>query len=404
MRPLIIGLGINGWNVARALLRGGVAPVVVDDSPESIFWKSRRLHLAPAVMLHGDSLLQALEAASRSYGPLLLISALEETVAFLSANRHRIPGAVRLAFPAPETVELLLDKKLFYQSACRLGLPITPMHFFRPGAWDLPDGGLRFPCILKTRRKKYVEGMKKAYLLRSVAECQAVLAELQRLKGIRPEELLLQEWVPGGDGDVFFCMHYFGPDGTLRASFTGRKIRQWPPLVGGTSCAEPADEPQLEELSERFFRSVGMRGLCSMEFKRNEADGSFYMIEPTACRADYQEGVAVANGCNLPLLMYRIECGLPAESGRKGRRRAIWVHVGDDYQSALAQARGRLPFWRYLLSLPRPREYAIFCHQDWRPFAELIRRKIRNRLARWSGRISAFGRPSRPPGTPGRIS
>lgn len=383
MTPLIIGLGINGWNVARALLRGGLAPVVVDNAPDSIFWKSRRLRLVEAAQLHGEPLLEALESAARRHGPLLLVSALEETVAFLSANRSRVPEAVRLPFPAPETVEMLLDKKLFYERAVRAGMPVPRMHFFEAGRWEAPETDIRFPCILKTRRKMYVKGMRKAYLAEDPAHCRAILSGLSGLEGLRPEDLLLQEWVPGGDGDVFFCMQCYGPDGSLRASFTGRKIRQWPPLTGGTSSAEPASAPAAEALATEFFRGAAMRGLCSMEFKRSQADGRYYMIEPTACRADYQEGVAVANGCNLPLVLYHAECGLPQEPARDPRRRPVtWLHVGDDFRSAMTQAGGKLSFWRYLLSLRGPREYAIWCRQDWRPFAELVRRKIRGRLAR----------------------
>lgn len=383
MTPLIIGLGINGWNVARALFRGGLTPVVVDNAPDSIFWKSRRLRLVEAVQLQGGPLLEALESAANRHGPLLLVSALEETVAFLSANRSRVPAAVSLPFPASETVEMLLDKRLFYERAVRAGMPVPRMHFFEAGRWEPPATDIRFPCILKTRRKMYVTGMRKAYLVQDAAQCRAILAGLSGLGGLRPEDLLLQEWVPGGDGDVFFCMQCYGPDGSLLRSFTGRKIRQWPPLTGGTSSAEPASAPAAEELATAFFRGVAMRGLCSMEFKRSLTDGRFYMIEPTACRADYQESVAVANGCNLPLALYRAECGLPEEPGRDPLRRPIiWLHVGDDFRSATAQAGAKLAFWRYLLSLPGPREYAVWCRQDWRPFAELLRRKIRGRLAR----------------------
>ena len=386
MTPLIIGLNVNGWNVARALMRGGAVPTVIDDDPASIFWHSRRLKPIAVRALYGEPLLEALDALHRSGHGFVLISALEETIAFLNRSRDRIPSSVKICFPAPDVLEMLLDKRLFHEQAVAMAMPVTAMFFFEPSSWRLVGGRPRFPCILKTRRKMYVAGLRKAYLVHDEGELDALLKEIASLDGVRAEDFLLQEWVPGGDGDVYFCMQYYGPDGELRASFTGRKIRQWPPLVGGTSSAEPADAPVLEELTTRFFRAVGMRGLCSMEFKKSAADGRFYMIEPTACRADYQEGVAVANGCNLPLTMYHWESGVAVRPVSFPARRTAWVNAGDDFQSASSAAGGRLTLAGWWRALPPHREWAIFCRQDWGPFAELVRRKIASRFRRLAAR------------------
>lgn len=386
MTPLIIGLGINGWNVARALLRGGVKPEVIDNDPSSIFWHSRRLKPVLARELHGLPLLETLEQLAAGGGRYVLISALEETVAFLNRSRERVPPSIRLCFPERETLDMLLDKRLFYERATALGMPLTRMYFLKESGWRLEGGRPRSPCVLKTRRKMYVEGLRKAYFIRSGEELEAALHEISRLPGVGPEDFLVQEWVPGSDGDVFFCLQYYGPEGTLRASFTGRKIRQWPPLVGGTSSAEPAEAPVVEDLATRFFRAVGMRGICSMEFKRSAADGRFYMIEPTACRADYQEGVAVANGCNIPLAMFLCETGAGWNPPPQARAVTAWVNAGDDYQSARAAAGGALSPYAWWRSLPRRKEYAIYCREDWGPFAELMRRKMAGRIRRlWGG-------------------
>ncbi len=49
-----------------------------------------------------------------------------------------------------------------------------------------------------------------------------------------------------------------------------------------------------------------------MEYKRDSRDGKFYMVEPTVGRTDYQEEIAVLNGINLPLVVYRGELGMSA--------------------------------------------------------------------------------------------
>ena len=100
-------------------------------------------------------------------------------------------------------------------------------------------------------------------------------------------------------------MQYISAAGKLLASFTGRKIRQWRPLSGGTASAEPAYNEFLTELTYNFFTKAGFWGIGSMEYKQHERTGKFYMIEPTVCRTDFQEGVAIANGVNIPLIAYQ---------------------------------------------------------------------------------------------------
>ena len=91
---------------------------------------------------------------------------------------------------------------------------------------------------LKTAAKMYVPGMQKAYRIESAAGLRQTVRHLATLDGLRPKDLVLQEWVPGGDGDVVFCMQYYGSNGRPMVSFVGKKIRQWRPETGGTASAD----------------------------------------------------------------------------------------------------------------------------------------------------------------------
>jgi predicted ATP-grasp superfamily ATP-dependent carboligase len=259
------------------------------------------------------------------------------------------------------------------------------MYFLHPREWRPEDGGdaLPFPCILKTRRKMYVPGMAKAYRLRNRAELEETLRRLSSLPGLSPEHMLIQQWVPGGDDRVIFCMQYYDRHGNRPISFVGRKIRQWPPDIGGTCSAIASPDPVAERESTSFFESVRMRGICSMEFKRSEDDNKLYMIEPTVCRADYQEGTATANGFNLPYALYCAECDLKPYTPAPRARAAVWVHVGPDFRSAMQTAgpswRARWNWWR---SLRGRKAFAVFHASAPGPFLELIRRKAVSRMRR----------------------
>jgi predicted ATP-grasp superfamily ATP-dependent carboligase len=178
-------------------------------------------------------------------------------------------------------------------------------------------------------------------------------------------------------------MQYYDANCEPAISFVGRKIRQWRPETGGTASAEPIQQTEALREATRFFRAVRMRGICSMEFKWSSADRKLYMIEPTACRADYQEGVAIANGYNIPLAAYADAVGRRYACLKPRKKPVKWLHMGDDYLSAAHYVRhGGLTWREYARSLSGPRCYAIYASEDRDPFFELMRRKVAGKFKR----------------------
>src|SRR3546814_6627002 len=99
-------------------------------------------------------------------------------------------------------------------------------------------------------------------------------------------DVVVQEWIEGPDSSIYFCLQCLDRHGQVVASFTGRKIRSWPPQVGGTaSCvAAPEVHAELSAMTTRFFQAAGVIGLASMEYKRDTRSGEFRMVEPTIDR------------------------------------------------------------------------------------------------------------------------
>jgi D-aspartate ligase len=391
--PILVGFGVNGWNVCRALSREGIRPLVLDNDPASIFWSCRSAELVYAESLSGEGLPELLNALVDSRREYVILSAIEEAVRTLSEYRDRLAPNLRLPYPPHATVAALLDKRRFYEQATARGFRLSPMYFLED--WDQFDGPEPggFPCVIKTRRKVYLPGLAKAYRVAGPAEVHVILRELSTIPGLRPDDLVIQEWVPGGDREVVFCLHYYDGSGKAVASFVGRKIRQWPPETGGTASALATEDPEALGESLRFFESFGMRGLCSMEFKRSARDGRLHLIEPTVCRADYQEGVAVANGVNLPFIAYANLAGGRPGLTKPGRRPVKWIHLGSDYQAASHyMQRGELSRWDWLRSLCGPASFAVLDPRDPGPFRELLRRKIANRYG--NARRALFTRAS----------
>lgn len=377
---LIIGFSVNGWNVYRSLRREGVHVTAIDDDRNSIFWSARGVELHQADCLRGDELMRSIRRIANPQRQYIFVSAVEDAVRTVSERRSELPANVIHRLPDHATVNLLLDKRLFYGAAVKMGHLMSRMYFLE--TWnDLPpQTEIRFPCILKGRTKIYAQGLAKAYRIDSFDNLRETVNHISKIPGLSSQDFVIQEWVPGPDSNVVFCMQYYDTTGSLKSSFVGRKIRQWRPQIGGTSSAEPIEDQEALEETTRFFRSIGMRGICSMEFKRSNEDGKLYMIEPTACRADYQEGVAVANGCNLPLMAY-LDTGANGGGTNLFSRRVKWIHMGEDRASAAQYvSRGELSWWGWWRSIRGPRSYAIFAPENPWPFLEMVRRRLVSRL------------------------
>jgi D-aspartate ligase len=258
----------------------------------------------------------------------------EATVASVSAARDRLDRQFRFVLPQRVILESLTDKLGFQDMAERWSFPV-PRAVIVKTLDDLEKAkGLSFPCVLKPDRhvEAYQAKFKKAYRVDSFDE----LSQLYGLIFPVYSTVIAQEWIEGDDGDIFFCLQYRNAANQKLGSFTGRKIRAFPPQTGGTaSCtAAPEESRLLEELTDRFFDRSHCVGMVSMEFKRDRRSGRFYMVEPTVGRTDHQSEIATLNGENLPLIAYADLCGLPKPCETPPGQPMIWRDPDADFKAA----------------------------------------------------------------------
>jgi predicted ATP-grasp superfamily ATP-dependent carboligase len=127
------------------------------------------------------------------------------------------------------------------------------------------------------------------------------------------KEVVVQEWIAGGDDRVGFCLTYSRLDAQPLALFPGRKLIQWPVGWGNTALCEPALQQwaaALVALTRKIWENVGYVGLGSMDKFRPGSDTPIIM-EPTVGRTDFQSELAVMNGVNLPAIAYSDLAALP---------------------------------------------------------------------------------------------
>lgn len=339
---LVVGGGLNALGVVRSLGGAGVPVWVLDTDVRSPAMRSRYGRPCVVASLEGDAFMEDLCAmVLRAGGRVVLFLTEEKTVGTVSALRSQLPDGVLVRFPEHSRLMQLMHKQGFQELAEALGAPVPPMVRLQ-GLADLPKvHALKYPCVLKPSEKSYEYGarFKKAYKVASSDEVESFYRDIEPVLA----DMVVQEWIEGGDGDIYFCLQYIGGQGAVVSSFPGRKIRSWPPRIGGTASCTAAWEhgQELSETTAAFFRAVGFSGMGSMEYKRDPRDGRFHMVEPTVGRTDFQEEVATVNGCNLPLMAYCHELGLPLPPVQPVQPPHIWREAQIDRWS-LEEGEGQI--------------------------------------------------------------
>ena len=322
---IVAGGGVNALGVVRSLGQAGVPVSVLDVDQRSPAMRSRWGAVQVVSSLEGPAFMEELRRIAAPMGPRVVLFLTEEkTVNTVSELRASLPASVLIRLPEHQRLMQLMHKQGFQELAESIGAPV-PRTVRLQGSQDLPlVRALNYPCVLKPSEKSYEYGarFKKAYKVASAEEVDVLYREIEPVFA----DMVVQEWIEGADSDIYFCLQYIGRQGQVVSSFPGRKIRSWPPRIGGTASCTAAWEhaQELSETTASFFRQVGFTGMGSMEYKRDARDGLFYMVEPTVGRTDFQQEVATVNGCNIPLAAYCHELGLSVPEIFPVSPKCIW--------------------------------------------------------------------------------
>ncbi|HOE73778.1 MAG TPA: carboxylate--amine ligase [Deltaproteobacteria bacterium] len=307
---VVLHIAYTGYGVVRSLTAAGI-PVVAfqkDTTPP----EARSELPKQLITFAGDEdLLEKLTDLAQGCRekPVLFITS-DVYVEFFIRHREVLEELFRIHYPPTDIVNLLLNKDTFMDYALRRNLPL-PVSFRIASRDDLEQslGDMVFPAIVKpfTKTPAWLAAkLAKAYLVKGPAE---LVSLYRRIEKIEPG-LLVQEWVPGPDSHVEYCLTYFDQDSRCLASFTGAKIRQWPVGTGSTASTRPVNNELIRVITVALFSAMGYRGFGSVEYKRHEKTGKYYIMEPTVGRPNQQSYIATANGVNMPLIAYNSLTGL----------------------------------------------------------------------------------------------
>jgi len=387
-KPLsvVVGLDMTGIGLLRSLARSGARVFAVADSLSNDGLWSRYGEKLRCMREDDGSLTECLISLGKTFHgeKAALFLTADYQALEVSRNKEVLSEYFAINLPGPEAVEILTDKCLFAEYASKMNMPI-PETFVVSNADDVERISKRvlYPCVLKPymRNTEWIhQGLPKVF---KIATGEELLKTFEMVKSYN-SRYIIQEWVRGGDDDIYFCLMYRPMRNQEPILFYGKKIRQWPQETGSTSMAVPSEDMGIGEISLRLFEALDVRGFCSVEYKRDAESGRMLIMEPTVGRVNLQSDITDAAGVAMTYYALCDMLGMNPPVIESHPRQVKWLCEPHEMHNIISHLRsGRASVLReYFHTIRGRRRYALFAWDDPLPLMHFFYRYAKHAVLR----------------------
>jgi D-aspartate ligase len=361
-----------GLGLVRSLGRLGIPVYCIHPDPLIPAMHSRYItehHIWNVVESSAEENIDYLLRLGRRLGKRsVLIHTSDETATFVAENARALEEWFIFPCQRPALVSALSSKKEMHALALEHGVP-TPMTIFPKTRAEVVEslGRITFPVMLKGIDGMLLERRTgvKMVIIRTRDE---LLAMYDRLEDPANPNLMLQEYIPGGEDSVWMFNGYFSEESDCLMAATGRKIRQAPAYTGFTSLGICLPNDTVEAMTRDFMKRIGYRGIVDIGYRYDARDGKYKVLDVNPrIGATFRlfvgrDGMDVARAAYLDLTGQDI----PPARIRPGRK---WFVEDRDLLSSITYYRdGRLSIGEWIRSFRGVEEAAFFSGDDLKPF------------------------------------
>ncbi|MEA2458906.1 MAG: D-aspartate ligase [Thermoleophilaceae bacterium] len=382
---MLLGGEAIAVSAARSLSQSGVRVYALGDVSDPVR-RSRHCHEFVAVgSKEGviERYLEWLEHQGPRAGAILPCD--DYGVEMIARHRARIEGWGYLPVEGDDEVMLaMLDKERTYELSRAAGVA-TPQTATVTSTHEAvaASAGFEFPVGLKATQSHIWAAYSPAKLL--TADDPAELSEVADWAFGAGVPMLMTELIPGPEHLMCTYFSYIDANGEPLFHYTKSKIRQWP-KGSGLTCYQISDwQPDVVEEGLRFFRGVGLRGIGSIEFKRDPRDGRNKIIE---CNHRFTGSSDLTRHCgiDIPLLAYNRLVGRPDPPlDRYATDVTQWNPI-EDFRSMLEyRGDGEITVRRWLRSIARKQHFPMMRLDDPMPTVASLSHKVSRLAAKLRG-------------------
>ncbi len=326
---LVLGGGVTALGLCRTLGRAGIPNYLINSDGDfaNLSRWVQPINVAATESADVTGLIQLLGSLDFERAVLMPCSdQWSNAVAGLPPDlRSRFPASVS----SGHAVEVLTDKDRLRECLERLHIPgprTIPLHDDRD--LDLAGEGIS-GYFLKPRDSQSFSRhfRRKAFKVSDREDASARFAEMKQA-GF---EAVLQEYVTGPMDAHYFVDGFVDRTGTIKALFARRRLLMHPIDFGNSTLmvSVPLEEvSQAIEGLRAILADLDYRGIFSAEFKRDDRDGVFKLLEVNVRPWWFVEFAAIA-GVDVCSMAYRDALNLdvdPIFSYEYGLRHMMFSH------------------------------------------------------------------------------
>ena len=278
---MVLGGGVTALGVIRSLSRAGIHCNYSSTRSDIAAWSRlfKRKQNWPSQSLCSSSLADWLRSTGFEHGVLMPCS--DPWVQSVAGLDPSLRVLFRTWTPHVSVVETLIDKNRFRGVLEQLDLPHPRTFSLTPNSdgTDIPSevfsSAFLKPCDSSSFLAEY--GVKGIFVTspQELNEKNASAAA----KGL---SLVLQEYVPGSATNHFFVDGFRSKNQQITRFLARRRLRMFPPDFGNSTdmVSIPLREvaPAIATI-EKIFEHLEYHGIFSAEFKYDDRDGQFKILE-----------------------------------------------------------------------------------------------------------------------------
>jgi predicted ATP-grasp superfamily ATP-dependent carboligase len=376
----VMGCNITGLSVIRSLGTKGIPIIGLDKDKNQLglYSKYCNKNIAPDPFLEEKEYIDFLVEIGQLLNDkgVLIPSSDIESLAILK-NKTKLEKYYHFIMSDLPVSEKLINKILFYKTLEKLEIK-HPKTYYAKNEEEVMEISkeIKYPCIIKPAISCYfrLDFDAKVVVVNSKEELYYNWIKLKECN----HETLIQEIIYGEAEKMHGLNAYYGKDFCSENVFMYQRIREWPHFFGNGSFLKKTYEPELKNIVSDLIKNIQYFGIIDAEFKKDEKDGSFKLLEINS-RPWMQYSFSAAYGCDVGYFAYMDAVGKTIEKQSECTEDLRWVILSEDIRSSLKSIKNnKMSFNQWISSYKCKKIHAFFDIKDPIPLIFLSAKSIFN--------------------------
>lgn len=369
---VVLGGGLTGIGVERNLGRSGIKVYLVLEKKDIATYSKycNEYFIVPQISRDKETLKALLaKLRHRLDHPAVVFPTSDIFALSLSEIRKdEEDSSYYFSIPSRDALETLIEKKKFYKSLANKGVP-HPTTFFDIDEIHGISKEISYPVFLKPSISQTFHELfrKKGFIAATEIDLLRNLALAKRFR----IDIMIQEIIPGPPTNHFFIDGYMDRNSNLKAIFARRRLRMWPLSFGNSTVCESVPISEIITIKETiidYLHSLGYSGIFSAEFKRDERDGLYKLLEINA-RSWWYNSFPARCGVNIVLMAYLDKIGEDLDYIEDYEIGVKLIYLIDDLKSSVTLiTKNKFNPREWISCLIGKRDWALFAKDDLRPW------------------------------------